>query len=87
MRPTINVSLTASQVAERRPQPLLPGQEKIGGVTELERQRRVPYVVTGETDVDEARVVAELFLEAGEQRDHLVLHALLDFQDAADVDP
>src|SRR2546422_813038 len=52
----------------------------------LHGQRAVPHVVGRQPDVDEARVGAELLLQAGEQRDHLVLHAVLDLEDAADVD-
>ena len=80
------VLVAAGEVAERRPQPLLPGDQQVGGVTELHGQRGVPHVVGCQPDVDEARVGAELLLEAGEQRDHLVLHAVLDLEDAADVD-
>src|SRR5205823_12561403 len=46
-----------------------------------------PHVAGGEAHVDEAGVGAELLLEAGEQRDHLVLHAPLDLEDAVDLDP
>ena len=45
-------------------------------------------VASGELFVtDAARSVAELFLEAGEERDHLVLDRLLDGEDPGDVDP
>ena len=54
---------------------------------EAAARSRCPHVVGGEPDVDEARVGAELLLQAGEQRDHLVLDASLDREDPLDVDP
>ena len=76
------VAVAQGQRRQRRAQALLPGDEQIGGVAELQRGGRVPDVVGGEADVHEARVGAELLLEAGEQRDHLVLDARLDREDA-----
>jgi hypothetical protein len=71
------------ELAERAAQPLLRGDQEIGGVTQLERGRGVPDVVRGQADVDESRVLADLLLEAREERDHLVLDALLDREDPA----
>ncbi len=72
--------------AQRAAQPLLPLQEEVDRVAQLQRGGRVPDVAGGEPDVHVARVVAELLLEAGEERDHLVLDPLLDGQDAVHVD-
>src|SRR2546427_634945 len=67
-------------------QPLLALQQEVDGVAELERGGRVPDVAGREPDVYEARVLAELLLEAGEERDHLVLDLVLNGEDAVDVD-
>ena len=81
------VAVAQRERAQRLSQLLLAGQQQVGGVTELKRGGGVPHVTGGETEVDEAGVGAELLLEAREQRDHLVLHAALDVEDALDVDP
>src|SRR3989475_10172509 len=73
------------QRAERAPEAPLSRYEEVGGVSELERQRRVPDVARREADMDEARVRTELLLEAREKRDHLVLDPLLDGEDPRDV--
>src|SRR5207245_11503395 len=73
------------QRAERGPEAHLARDEEVGGVPELERQRRVPDVARREADMDEARVRPELLLEAREKRDHLVLDPLLDGEDPRDV--
>src|SRR3989449_888026 len=73
------------QRAERVPEAHLSRDEEVGGVPELERQRRVPDVARREADMDEARVRTELLLEAREERDHLVLDPLLDGEDPRDV--
>src|SRR2546422_492882 len=72
--------------AERSSQALLPGDQQVRGLPELERGRGVPDVAGGEADVDEPRVLAQLLLEAREERDHLVLHPVLDREDPRDVD-
>ncbi len=73
--------------AEGLLQPLLAGDQEIDGISQLERSGRVPHVTRGEADVNKPRVLAELLLEAREERDHLVLDALLDGEDTTDVDP
>src|SRR5207244_12394891 len=67
-------------------QSLLGLQEDVDRVAHLQRGGRVPEVAAGARDVPVTRVVAELLLEAGEERDHLVLDPLLDGEDAVDVD-
>jgi len=74
------------QRAQRLAQPLLALEEQVHRVAQLERGGGVPHVAGGEADVHEPRVRAQLLLQAGEQRDHLVLDAALDLQDAVDVD-
>src|SRR5439155_4971495 len=74
------------EVAEHLAQPLLARDQEIGRVAELERGGGVPDVIGGQADVDEPRVLAHLLLEAGQERDHLVLDALLDREDPDDVD-
>src|SRR5439155_1217664 len=79
------VLMAERQRAERVPEAPLSRDEEVGGVPELERQRRVPGVARREADTDEARVRTELLLEAREERDHLVLDPLLDGEDPRDV--
>ena len=80
------VLVAQRQHAERLSQPLLAGEEQRHGVPELQGGGGVPHVAGGQADVDEPRVVADLLLEARQERDHLVLDALLDGEDPADVD-
>jgi hypothetical protein len=80
------VLVAAGERRERPPQALLPLDEEVHGVPKLERGGGVPHVVGRQPHVDEPGIVAELLLEAGQQRDHLVLDLLLDGQDAPDVD-
>src|SRR6058998_1668151 len=82
--PTATVA-RARRRAERVPEALLSRDEEVGGVPELERQRRVPDVARREADMDEARVRTDLLLEAREERDHLVFDPLLDGEDPRDV--
>ena len=72
--------------AECAAKALLALEQKVERVPHLQRGRGVPDVVRRETDVHEARVVAELFFDAREQRDHLVLDPVLDGEDTVDVD-
>jgi hypothetical protein len=80
------VAVAKREGPEPGPQTLLSLQQEIRRPAQLQRGGRVPDVVGGEADVDEARVGPQLLLEAGEESDHLVLDATLDLQDAADVD-
>src|SRR5207248_2699781 len=72
--------------AEGAAKALLALEQKVERVPHLQRGRGVPDVVRREADVYEARVVAELFFDAREQRDHLVLDPVLDREDTVDVD-
>ena len=81
------VLVAERQLAERLAQTLLTRDQQIRRVPQLQRGGGVPDVVRGEPDVDEARIGPKLLLEAREERDHLVLHTLLDREDPRDVDP
>jgi len=81
------VLVAERQNRERFRQALLARDQQIRGIPQLERGGRVPDVTGGEADMDKARVFTELFLEAREQRDHLVLDALLKSEDPPDIDP
>jgi hypothetical protein len=79
--------MPSSQRRQGRAQALLARDEQIGGIPQLQRGGGVPHVVGGEADMHEAGVGAELFFQAREQRDHLVLDAPLDGEDPIDIDP
>ncbi len=52
------------QVAQRLAEPFLPRDQQLDRVAELERRGGVPDVARRQPDVDEARVLADLLLEA-----------------------
>jgi hypothetical protein len=81
------VLVAPGQVPEGPPQPFLAHDQEVGSVPELQGQRGVPDVHGGQAHVDEARVLAQVLLEVGEEGDELVLHALLDFPDPGHVHP
>src|SRR4030095_10345562 len=72
---------------ERLGEPLLPGDQEIDRVAELKCGGGVPDVTGGQPDVDEARVLADLLLEAPQQREHLALHPPPAPPRSGEVDP
>jgi hypothetical protein len=64
-----------------------PGQQEIGGVLELERERGIHHVRGRETHVDVAGVRAERLLQVRQEGDHVVAGGGLDLVDAGGLDP
>ncbi len=62
------------------------GDQKLGGLFQLNRKRRVEYVGAGHALVEVARLGAHLAARPGEESDHVMLGDRFDCVDRGDVD-
>ncbi len=81
------VAMPARQRPEHRPVALEPGQQEVGGLLELQRERGVHHIRRREAHVDVPGVGPERLLQVRQEGDHVVAGGDFDLVDAGGLHP
>ena len=80
------VRCSRARAAQRGERAIAAGEQQVARGADLQRERGVEHVARRHPVVDEARVGTDVLGDAGEERDHVVLHLALDLGDARGVE-